>query len=333
MLLIVLSLTSCRQARLKRTRVAPEPVKVEVLSVDFRDVGMSNYYVGSLEYGRRSSLKSPHNGTLDQVYVKEGQSVKAGQPLLYVHSQTVMSTNAAAAAKLAQARDAHRRASEVYNQGGLSELKMMEINTQLEQAEASAKAAESALEECTLKAPYDCCVDKLEQRCGERVSLLDDLVSIVDPTSKRVEFQVPETEINAIEIGTKVTVSFLGSDEQVRGTVTSKSLTAHSLSHSYRCIVQVAKLPADAVAGMVCRVILTKDDNSSIVIPADAVKLDSEGKYVWTVDAENVVHKTSIQTGAFAEKGVSVIQGLSSGDKVIVAGTSKVSTGMKVKLQ
>ena len=44
------------------------------------------------------------------------------------------------------------------------------------------------------------------------------------------------------------------------------------------------------------------------------------------------VEKTRIATGGFSNKGIVVTEGLSRGDKLIVEGMSKVSTGMKVNI-
>ena len=68
-----------------------------------------------------------------------------------------------------------------------------------------------------------------------------------------------------------------------------------------------------------------------MVIPASAVLTDEGGRYVWTVNDENRVVKTYIRVNGYSGKGVVVEDGLNEGLRVIVDGSRKVSSGMKVR--
>lgn len=81
--------------------------------------------------------------------------------------------------------------------------------------------------------------------------------------------------------------------------------------------------------GMAVKVRFDMDGGSRMVIPASAVQMDDAGKYVW-LDDGGVVRKARIEVGGYSGRGIVVGSGLEDGDKVIVAGYQKVSTGMKV---
>ena len=49
------------------------------------------------------------------------------------------------------------------------------------------------------------------------------------------------------------------------------------------------------------------------------------------VSGGNIVEKKYVTTGDFAGKGVKILSGLEAGDRLIVDGAAKVSTGMKVE--
>ena len=63
---------------------------------------------------------------------------------------------------------------------------------------------------------------------------------------------------------------------------------------------------------------------------ASAVEIDSEGRFVWVVK-DGVVGRSYVTVEGYQEQGVVISSGLEPGDKVIVKGAAKVSTGMKVK--
>ena len=82
---------------------------------------------------------------------------------------------------------------------------------------------------------------------------------------------------------------------------------------------------------MVCKVRLSEvSDALRISIPASSIEMDSNGKFVWVVK-DGVVGRTYVTVDGYQEQGVVISSGLEPGDKVMVKGAAKVSTGMKVK--
>jgi multidrug efflux pump subunit AcrA (membrane-fusion protein) len=57
--------------------------------------------------------------------------------------------------------------------------------------------------------------------------------------------------------------------------------------------------------------------------------MDSKGRFVWVVN-DGVVGRSYVTVDGYQEQGVIISSGLQPGDKVIVKGAAKVSTGMKV---
>ena len=80
---------------------------------------------------------------------------------------------------------------------------------------------------------------------------------------------------------------------------------------------------------MIGKVVLSADVSQGIVIPANAVLINAEGKFVW-VQEQGRATRRPITLGGYSGKGVIVSQGLQSGDSLIVEGYQKVSEGMRV---
>ena len=64
-------------------------------------------------------------------------------------------------------------------------------------------------------------------------------------------------------------------------------------------------------------------------MPANAVLINQEGKFVWVVE-EGRATRRKITLSGYSGNGVIVSEGLETGDLVIVEGYQKVSEGMKV---
>ena len=78
------------------------------------------------------------------------------------------------------------------------------------------------------------------------------------------------------------------------------------------------------------KVVLNADVDNGIVVPANAVLINNDGKFVW-VAKDGRATRQNISISGYSGTGVVVSQGLHGGDLVIVEGYQKVSEGMKVE--
>lgn len=84
--------------------------------------------------------------------------------------------------------------------------------------------------------------------------------------------------------------------------------------------------------GMVCRLKLCRQGDAGIAIPASVLLTGTDGRYLWLV-RDGAAYRQKVKVGGFSGRNVIITDGLDEGDKVIVAGYQKVSTGMKVRTE
>lgn len=307
-----------------------EPVPVSVITLEEQAETGSLNYVGTVRASRTAVLSCSYPGTLASMPVSVGDIVGKGDTIAIIISQNVLSTKQMADATLAQAKDGYKRLSQVYDSGSVAEVKMVEVQSQLNKAEAAAEAAAKALEDCTVTAPFSGVIG--EEFCEEGVETgaMEPLVRLMDISSVEIEFPVPENEIGSIGKRESFTVEVpaLGG-ARFQAVVKTKGVSASPLSHSYSCTLSPSGQVEGLLPGMVCKVYRDSEGAGGIIVPASVVRTDGNGRYVWTV-ADGKVVKKYIVTGKFAGKGVAVEDGLEAGDRVIVEGSQKVSSGMKV---
>lgn len=315
----------------KRKSTQKEPVNVGVLTVTPMSSQYYNVYVGQVKASGTALISTNHGGVLEAIHVGQGSRVKAGDVLAEVTSKNVLASYEISHATLRQAEDGYERVKKVHESGTVADVKMVEIETQLAKARAAARSSEESLEECKIKAPFNGTVSKVLVERGVHVNPGSAILKLVDLSTIEIDIPVPEGEIGQIRVGQKalIDVPALGL-VGIEAQVASKGVVALSPSHTYECILVPEKPQTDLFPGMVCKVRLSKESDSlRIGIPASAVEMDSEGRFVWTVQ-DGIVEKTYVTVNGYQERGIIVSAGLEPGDKVIVKGGSKVSTGMKV---
>ena len=327
---LVLMSVSCTDEKSRNT-VEKELVNVGVMTVAPMSSQYYNVYVGEINASGSAVISTNHSGILDAINVEQGTHVKRGDVLAEVTSKNVIASYEIAHASLRQAEDGYERVKKVHKSGTVADVKLVEIETQLAKAMAAAKSSEESLEECRVKAPFDGTVSEVLVEQGIQVNPGTPILKIVDLSTIEVAIPVPEGEIGNIRIGQKalIDVPALGVTD-IEAHVELKGVTAASPSHTYRCTLVLEEKRTDLYPGMVCKVRLSHfSDTMRIRIPASAVEMDSNGRFVWVVN-EGVVGRTYVTVDGYQEQGVVISSGLEPGDKVIVKGAAKVSTGMKV---
>ena len=305
-------------------------IAVGIMNIDTTEGVIQNSYPGYLEEGQSADLAFKYGGLLEQIYVKEGSRVTKGQRLAKVSSPTLENSLRSAQATLEQAQDAYNRLKKVHDNGSLPDIKWKEMEANLEKAQAAYDLAFAMIAENDLTAPFSGTVSAVNVEVGENIPPLRPVVSLINTDKIAVKITVPENEIAAIHVGdpAEIVIPALN-DRHYSGQVTEKSMTASLLTHSYPVKVLVDEPDQDLAPGMISKVMLKADVNSAIIIPANAILINKDGKFVWVVENERATRRM-IQISGYSGTGVVVSEGLQGGDKVIVEGYQKVSEGMKV---
>ncbi len=308
-------------------------IPVKVMTVSKSDRTLSRGYVGTAEAGKSAFLSCRYPGRLVSLNVSAGDVVNAGDVIAEVESQSVISSWEIAQSMLKQAEDGYERARKVYENGGMADVKMVEVESKLAQARASAAAADAAMEDCKVKAPFSGVIGAVLVDEGVDLDALDQIARIMDVSSVEIVFPVPEKELGKITKGGMASFSVPALDvDDVEAVITSKGIAASPLSHTYECVMKPAAKVSGLMPGMVVKVNIGSPDGAGIVIPASVVRTDVDGRYVWTVSDAGIVQKTYVVPAGFSGQGIFISEGLSAGDRIITEGVQKVCTGLKVRI-
>ena len=305
-------------------------IAVGVQRIDTVGGLVRNSYPGALEESHSVDISFKYGGTLQQLLVEEGSHVRKGQVLARVNSPSMESSLRAAQATLEQAQDAYDRLKKVHDNGSLPEIKWREMVANLEKAQANYDLAQSMLADNTVTAPFEGTVTGLNVTTGESVTPLKPIMRIIGSDGLVVKISVPESEISKVQVGdeAQILIPALG-DRRYEGTVVERSMTASLLTHSYPVKISVSQPDAELLPGMVGKVVLQSDINKGIIVPANAILINNEGKFVWVAE-DGCATRRTISISGYSGNGVLIGEGLHSGDIVIVEGYQKVSEGMKV---
>ncbi len=308
----------------------PLPVEIEVVGESSRMV--EDTYVGEIRPQTDISLVFPLGGQITGIYVKSGERVRSGQLIATVDSTQAKALMESANAMYAQAQDGYRRLKPLHQQGGISDVKWVEMETNLEKARSMAISASKRYEDCALRAVCDGIVSMRDISVGQHVGIAQPIGRLMDLKAYNVEFTVPESEIGHLTAGQTLRVSLPALDKEYEASIFEKALTSTHIAHTYMVKAEIIDPDAakDLLPGMVCRAIITQREKNGYIISAGCIQTQQRGHSVWLL-RNGRAERMMVKIGAFVENGVLVTEGVTLGDTVISKGYQKMYKGAKVE--
>jgi membrane fusion protein (multidrug efflux system) len=311
---------------------APPPV-VEVLQVSPRTLEDEAELLGQLEAEESVVVHSEVPGIIESVEFQEGQPVEAGQVLFRLRDDEPLARLHEAQAELALAEDSFQRTRGLAERNVVSSAEVERVTAALAVARARVEVAQVALDRSRIKAPFDGVTGPRLVSPGRWVEPEDELVKVEAIATLELVFTLPEQVLPLARAGVPVELSVAPyPGETFPGEV---FFVAPSINPENRRLLVKARVPNPDLRlrpGLFARVSarIAKRENA-LVLPEDAVVYGSEGSFVWRVDEGDVVQRVEVELGIRRAGRVEIRSGLAPGDRVVVAGTNKLSPGVHVE--
>jgi multidrug efflux system membrane fusion protein len=295
-------------------------------------------------------------GVITQVMFKEGQMVRAGQPLVQIDPRQFQMDLMQAQgnltrdeAQLASAQVTLARYQTLLTQDSIAR---QEVDTQaatVKQLQGTVMADRAAVGTARLNVGYARIVAPVSGRVGLRVVDVGNYIGAGDASGVAVittvspidvEFTVPQDDVPRIGARAnsgaalpvialdrtrtttldKGTFSTLDNVVDVgTGTVKAKARFANAGGTLFPSQFVNVRLELDTIRG-------------AVVVPATALRQSSDGAFVWVLGEGQTVHKRKVTAGPSTTAQVSIASGLKVGEKVITEGGDRLREGGKVQL-
>lgn len=333
-LVAVLALVACGKKNVEREE---STIGVVVEKVAASENLAQMPYVGVVEEESSTSVSFTGMAMLKNMTVSEGQPVKKGQLLAVIDETQARNTLATTKAALDQAKDAYERMKLLHDNQSLPDMKWVEVESKVAQAQSAYDMAKKNLEDCRIYAPVSGVVGTKIMGVGETVLPTEPVLTILSIDNVKVRVSIPEREIATINSGTATTITVDAlQGETFRGGRIEKGVSADPLTHTYDIRILVPNPGRKLLPGMVARVEMRNVESEKmstggrISLPVKAVQQSTDKSlFVWTVQ-QGKAHRTTVSVGQVTGNRIIVDSGLQEGDQVIVEGYQKVGEGTPV---
>jgi RND family efflux transporter MFP subunit len=347
LVLLVAALTiGCSQKQAAGNETEPGvPVKTVVIQpVAIPD---ASEYLATLKSRHSTALNPQVEGQIIHIFVKSGDRVEAGTPLMEIdplkQQATLSSQEAARAAQEANVRFAQiqwERAQKLYAAGVTSKQDYDQAKTNLDTAQQQLKALDEQVKQQQVElhyykvvAPTDGIVGDIPVRVGDRVAVTTMLTTVDQPGSLEVYVNVPVEHSKNLKLGQSV--QLLDVDGKVVAE-TRLDFISPEVDNSTQSVLVKATIPNGSGSlrtSQFTRARIIWGVHEGPMVPVLSVSRINGQFFVFVVEGSgnsSVAHQKILKLGELVGNQYVVLDGLKPGDRVVVEGSQNLVDGAAV---
>jgi RND family efflux transporter MFP subunit len=344
---LLFGLALCGCGKTAQSAPAPSALKVKVRKVEAQPVGDSTEYIASLKSRNASILQPEVEGQVTRIFVKSGDHVQAGQPLLEidprrqeatVHSQDATRRSRMAALEWARtdlARKKQLAAAGVVSRQDLDQAQAAydAAKADVDSLAASVRQQEVQLRYYTVKALAAGTIGDIPVRVGDRVVNATVLTTLDKGDELEAYISVPSEKAGVVHLRTPVEILDDHGQASSRVSVTFVSPRVDSQNQLLLIKAMVPNSSRQFRNEQVVHVRVIWKEESRPLIPVTAVSRMAGQTFAFVAESQangSVARQRTVRLGDIVGGSYVVLDGIRPGEQVITTGVQMLADGMAV---
>ena len=286
-------------------------------------------------------------GMVRSVLVQPGQWVGAGQTLAVIDRSVQAQTAAQLAAQVqvaradaALAQNEYERSAALVSRGFVSKADLDRKRAARDAANARVRVAQANLAETRarigrldVRSPAAGLVLERNVEPGQVVGAgAGALFRVARGGEMELRAQLSESDLAQLPVGSRATVTPVGSPRSFSGTVWQISPVVNQQNRQGIARVALSYDPSLRPGGF-ASVELVAGAQEAPVLPESAILSDDQGNFVYVVDKANRAQRRPVKTGTVTPAGIAVVEGLAGNELVVLRAGGFLNPGDKVRPQ
>jgi len=235
-------------------------------------------------------------------------------------------------AQLKLAEDRVFRQNALLERDAVSKEAYEQVKTELATLNADIDLIEANIAQTELRAPFDGVIGLRQVSVGTYASPTTIVAKLTKVSPLKVEFSVPERYANDVKIGAGVNFGLEGKLETFHAKVYARESRMDQNTHTLTLRALYPNANGNVMPGRYADIRLSKNEiHDALAVPSEAI-VPEMGKDKIFLYKSGKAQPVEIQTGIRTEAETQVLQGLQTGDTIIISGTLQLRTGLPVTL-
>lgn len=335
-LFLSLKLSGCGKAPEIAVDSATVSRPAMILTVDEQAIS-ATHYSGTLRAAQRAELAFKRSGKLASMSVQEGEQVQAQQILATLDDTELTIALNSAQAEFKQAQADFERGSKIFaSTQAISKSDLEKLSVKRDLAENKVSQAEQDFANATLRAPFAGVIAQKMVSNFSNVQANQTIYVLHNPRDLEMVIHVPAKRFLEPNRGRFAVAEIDGLPGQ-RFNLTFRYYASATdpIAQTYQVVLGVDEpTAANLLPGMTAKVYPVLQETGqaqTVFVPVDAVLPSNTGsQFVWLVNAQNKVEPRTVTVGNLQGDKIAILEGLASGERIVVAGVQALTAGMTV---
>ncbi|MCU7785882.1 efflux RND transporter periplasmic adaptor subunit [Lelliottia amnigena] len=344
---LILLTTACDP---KTQETAPQPRMVKVAVVTAAGQAQQRVFPARIESGDATDLSFKRGGQIETLDIRQGTSVKQGQPLAQLNTQEVLQRvkDRQTSATLAQRQ--FDRFQTLAGRQAISKAEMDVQRATRDSANAALKIAQEELNQMTLVAPFGGVAASVHVRNHQVVSAGQPILTLTRTDLLDVVFSIPENLFKTLDIRNAnyrpvVKINSMP-DREFSAVYKEHTGSSDSNTLTWQVILTLPRPDDFPVVGGISGTVTINLANlpagagqNALVVPVEAVfNPDNSPRnepHVWVVQGDGdklQLEDRKVSVGQVTAQGVIVTEGLKAGERVVAAGVGELHAKQPVRI-
>jgi len=311
------------------------------VSVKMIDYEIFNHYFevrGTAEAVNESMISPETSGTIENIYVKEGERVRKNQLLAKLSTEIIENSIQEVESQLEYAETVYEKQKRLWEKKIGSEMQFLEAKNRRDGLQKNLQTLRSQLDMAMIKSSINGVVDEIDMKVGELAMPGVPMMQVVSLDELFINADVSETYLASVKEGDTVELSFpVYPDIKMKVPVHRIGNVINPGNRTFKMQLRISN-PGSKLKPNILAVMRINDFTtpSALIVPSNIIKQDAKGQYIYVIREENgekIARKVYIETGMTYDDKSMVIEGLELGDEVITKGYTQVSDGAPVSIK
>ena len=290
---------------------------------------------------RKNILILPEfQGTLEKIYVDEGQSVSKGKLLAEINDSGLKDQLDQLIIQRDFAKENYERIQRLWENNIGSEIQFLKSKSDFESIQKGVDQMRDMLSKTKIYAPFTGVVDEIIANQGSNlIPGVTNILRLVNLDDVYAEAFVSEKYISSISNGTEALVKIPLLNKEIQSEVTQTGNFIDPNNRTFRIEIPVDNTDRRIKQNLDAKILINtyKKDNA-VVVPLRIIREDAEGKnYIYVMDEDKkdgvyITRKAVIKIGNKSNTDAEVIEGLNFGEIIVLEGANLVEDLQRVKL-
>jgi len=322
--------------------IATEPRPAKLIEITASEDLRVRTFPAIVEASSSVTLTFQVGGLIEDIAVTDGDLVNAGAVIARLDQRDFRNNLATAQAQYNSAQSDFARAERLLEQNAIARSVYEQRLAQRDVARAALDSAQKALDDTTLRSPFDGVVAEVFAVGFQNIGPQQAVATLQTSGDAEAVVQIPATLVansGRIEPVEVALILDAAPNRRLPATLYATTTQADTQTQTYEARFAFSP-PEDlrVLPGMTgtieARLILASEDGviERLTVPLSAVTYLGEDTYVWVVDPDTLtVSRRAVELEAGVGENLRVVNGLEVGDVIVGAGAAFLHDGMQIR--